>query len=159
MKSLSLVLWIQFVCFSCVCCCTLLLHRDSFTMLFVTTVVDHDIFYRVDVWYFLPNSRLNLPEVCFVWCGCCFWIVLLSSDYLFSDSNSLAVLGELVWFLQGLSPASPSFCPANHLHVHHCYKLPKLPYLLSLSFHYTKSHRNHWAGSASSVVFLFFIKV
>lgn len=32
-------------------------------MLFVSTVVDHDIFYRMDVWYFLSNSRFNLSEV------------------------------------------------------------------------------------------------
>lgn len=44
-------------------CYTLVLHRDASAVLFVAIAVDHDIFYRVDVWYFLPNSRLNLSEV------------------------------------------------------------------------------------------------
>lgn len=41
----------------------LVLNRDTSAVLFVAIVVDHDIFYRLDVRYFLPNSRFNLSEV------------------------------------------------------------------------------------------------
>lgn len=110
------------------CCYTLVPHRDTSALLFI---VDHDIFYWLDVWYCLPNSRFNLSEVVFVWSECCFWISLLSFMIAFFPDNNTCCIEGMDMIFTGSSL---------------CIPLLVTPYLLSLSFHYTKSQWNHWAG-------------